>query len=107
MRTLYLCGAGNPEGVRLAQAVNRAAGRWECVVLLDDDVAKHGQRILGVDVAGPFAALADALARNTGATDVGVPELLAARKTILPLTALVAARNVIVPAPGPAAEEAP
>ena len=29
MRTLYLCGAGNLEGVRLALVVNREQARWE------------------------------------------------------------------------------
>jgi sugar O-acyltransferase (sialic acid O-acetyltransferase NeuD family) len=62
-KTLYLCGASNPEGVRLALAVNRAAARWERIILLDDDAAKHGQRILGVEVAGPFAALEEASPR--------------------------------------------
>lgn len=59
MTTLYLCAAGNPEAVRLALAVNRAGHHWDRIVLLDDDPAKHGQEILGVPVAGPFAALAD------------------------------------------------
>ncbi|MBI4602351.1 MAG: hypothetical protein HY721_10365 [Planctomycetes bacterium] len=57
LRTLYLCGAGNPEGVRLALAVNRMEGRWDELVLLDDDPAKHGRSVLGVRVAGPFEAL--------------------------------------------------
>ena len=57
MSTLYLCGAGNPEGIRLAQIVNRAQARWDRIVVLDDDPAKHGRKILGVEVAGPFAAL--------------------------------------------------
>jgi carbonic anhydrase/acetyltransferase-like protein (isoleucine patch superfamily) len=57
MSTLYLCAAGNPEGVRLALAVNRAAERWDRVVLLDDDPAKLGRDILGVEVMGPFEQL--------------------------------------------------
>jgi acetyltransferase-like isoleucine patch superfamily enzyme len=59
MSTLYLCAVGNPEGVRLALEVNAARPRWNRIVLLDDDPAKHGQEILGVPVLGPFAALAD------------------------------------------------
>ncbi|MCC5988225.1 MAG: hypothetical protein JJT95_11130 [Pararhodobacter sp.] len=58
MSTLYLCAAGNPEGVRLALEVNEAAGRWQRIVLLDDEPSLHGQEILGVRVVGPFAALA-------------------------------------------------
>lgn len=58
MSTLYLCAAGNPEGVRLAIEVNAAAGRWQRIVLLDDDPSLHGQEALGVRVQGPFAALA-------------------------------------------------
>ena len=59
MKTLYLCGAGNVEGVRLAQTVNRRQGRWDRIVLLDDDPAKRGCSIIGVDVAGPFSMLED------------------------------------------------
>lgn len=59
MSTLFLCAAGNPEGVRLALEVNAAHQRWNRIVLLDDDPARHGQEILGVPIIGPFAALAD------------------------------------------------
>ena len=57
MRTLYLCGAANPEGIRLALQVNRDCGRWDQIVLLDDDPAKHGTSTLGIEVKGPFALL--------------------------------------------------
>lgn len=60
MKTLYLCGAGNPEGVRLALTINAAQKRWERIILLDDDPSKHGQSILGVEIAGPFTALEQA-----------------------------------------------
>jgi len=59
MTTLYLCAAGNPDAVRLALEVNDAEGRWDRIVLLDDDPAKQGHKILDVPVIGPFAALAD------------------------------------------------
>ncbi|MCC5993104.1 MAG: hypothetical protein JJT99_11325 [Rhodobacteraceae bacterium] len=59
MSALYLCAAGNPEGVRLALEVNAAQGRWDRILLLDDDPGKQGQNILGVPVIGPFSALAD------------------------------------------------
>jgi len=59
MTTLYLCAAGNPEGVRLALEVNDACQRWERIVLLDDDPALLGHEIMGVPVVGPFAALVD------------------------------------------------
>jgi sugar O-acyltransferase (sialic acid O-acetyltransferase NeuD family) len=59
MRTLFLCGAGNSEGVRLAQLVNRRASRWDRIALLDDDPAKLGMRRLGVEVVGPIAMLHD------------------------------------------------
>ena len=36
MRTLFLCGAGNGEGVRLARQVERTRPRFERIVLLDD-----------------------------------------------------------------------
>ncbi|HLK67586.1 MAG TPA: acetyltransferase [Bryobacteraceae bacterium] len=60
MNTLYLCGAGNPEGVRLARKINRACGRWDRIVVLDDDASKLGQSSLGVEVAGPFCLLGEA-----------------------------------------------
>ena len=59
-QTLYLCGAGNPEGVRLALRIQREERRWERVLILDDDEAKHGTSILDVPIAGPFARLAQA-----------------------------------------------
>jgi len=46
MNTLYLCGAGNPEGVRLARKINRARCRWDRIVVLDDDPSKLGQNEL-------------------------------------------------------------
>jgi sugar O-acyltransferase (sialic acid O-acetyltransferase NeuD family) len=60
MKTLYLCGAGNPEGVRLAIIVNEARKRWDRIVILDDDPSKRGQTIMGVEIAGPFSMLREA-----------------------------------------------
>jgi sugar O-acyltransferase (sialic acid O-acetyltransferase NeuD family) len=60
MKTLYLCGASNPEGVRLALRIDRAQRRWAKIVVLDDDPARHGGSILGIEVAGPFLRLAQA-----------------------------------------------
>ena len=60
MRTLYLCGAGNSEGVRLALQVNARTARWDRIVLLDDDPAKQGTCRLDVPVVGPVDALHDA-----------------------------------------------
>lgn len=60
MKTLFLCGAGNPEGVRLATKINRASSRWERIVVLDDDASKLGQSSFGVTVAGPFSLLEEA-----------------------------------------------
>jgi len=57
MSTLYLCGAGNPEGVRLALNVNQRKSWWSRIALLDDDPAKQGQSILGVKIAGLFELL--------------------------------------------------
>ncbi len=55
--TLYLCGAGNSEGVRLALTINDRARPWQGILLLDDDPAKAGQRLCGIEVAGPFSLL--------------------------------------------------
>jgi sugar O-acyltransferase (sialic acid O-acetyltransferase NeuD family) len=60
VRKLYLCGAGNSEGVRLAQQLNARRSRWDHIVLLDDDPAKLGGERLGVPVVGPIDALYDA-----------------------------------------------
>lgn len=57
MRTLFLCGAGNPEGVRLALRVNEATHRWDRLLLLDDDVRKLAGTHMGVPVAGTFDRL--------------------------------------------------
>ena len=60
MRTLYMCGAGNSEGVRLALALNRHTPRWERIVILDDNEALHGQNKIGVEIVGAFDMLAEA-----------------------------------------------
>jgi sugar O-acyltransferase (sialic acid O-acetyltransferase NeuD family) len=60
MRKLYLCGAGNSEGVRLAQQINARHPRWDHIVLLDDDPAKLGSERLGVPVVGRIDTLHDA-----------------------------------------------
>ncbi len=60
MRTLYLCGVGNGEGIRLALQVNRATGRWRRIVLLDDDASKHGSTRVDLSVAGSFDLLREA-----------------------------------------------
>ncbi|MFQ5411133.1 MAG: hypothetical protein ACE5EC_02510 [Phycisphaerae bacterium] len=75
MSVLYLCGAGNSECVRLANRINEAEARWERIVLLDDDPARHGQSLLGVCIEGPFdrleradpaeARIANVVARST------------------------------------------
>jgi len=60
MSELYLCGAGNPEGVRLAVKVNQQQNRWDRISLLDDDESKHEKSVLGVEIAGPFSSLEQA-----------------------------------------------
>ena len=60
MRTLYLCGAGNSEGVRLALLISEQQSRWERIFLLDDDPAKHAEKLLGIEIIGAFSLLADA-----------------------------------------------
>lgn len=60
MAILYLCGAGNPEAVRLALRVNRQQFRWDQIALLDDLPHNQGRSILGVRVVGPLSTLAQA-----------------------------------------------
>ncbi|MBK9317196.1 MAG: hypothetical protein IPM55_23540 [Acidobacteria bacterium] len=59
-KTLYLCGAGNSEGVRLALTINRRNSRWDRIFLLDDEPAKKGLEVLGIKIAGPLEMLAEA-----------------------------------------------
>lgn len=85
MTTLYLCGAGNCEGVRLALAINRKHPRWDRIFLLDDDPAKHGQSILGMEVVGPFALLEDVDANAAEVANLvsrTVPKRWSARRKI-------------------------
>lgn len=67
---LYLCGAGNSEGVRLALAVNCARQRWDRLVLLDDDPAKHGRCLLGVEITGPIRMLEAADPASSGVANL-------------------------------------
>lgn len=69
-KTLYLCGAGNPEGVRLALRIQRREGRWERILILDDDPAKQGTSILDVPIAGPFQLLEQADAETSEVTNL-------------------------------------
>jgi len=62
--TLFLCGAGNAEGVRLALRVNEKESRWEKIVILDDDQAKKGKSILDVKIEGAFELLKQADPNN-------------------------------------------
>jgi serine acetyltransferase len=66
MKTLYLCGAGNPDGVRLAMIVNREEPKWDRLVVLDDDPARHGQELLGAPIAG---GIEEMLAKADPSTD--------------------------------------
>jgi sugar O-acyltransferase (sialic acid O-acetyltransferase NeuD family) len=60
MSTLFLCGAGNSEGVRLALSIERVLHRWNRLALLDDDPAKKGLTLLGVSVVGNSGELSQA-----------------------------------------------
>lgn len=60
MTTLFLCGAGNPEAIRLAVVINSHAARWDRIVVLDDNPATHGRSIVGVKVVGSFEMLEQA-----------------------------------------------
>ena len=59
MGTLFLCGAGNSEGVRLAMQCAESHG-LERIVLLDDDPSLVGFERIGVPVVGALDALNDA-----------------------------------------------
>jgi len=70
MKTLYLCGVGNAEGIRLAIRVQEATRRWDRILLLDDDPARHGEVRLGLPVVGGFDRLAEADAANDEAVNL-------------------------------------
>jgi carbonic anhydrase/acetyltransferase-like protein (isoleucine patch superfamily) len=70
MKTLYLCGVGNAEGIRLAIRVREATQRWDRILLLDDDPSKHGQERLGLPVVGGFDCLATADPENDEAVNL-------------------------------------
>ncbi|MDP6978462.1 MAG: phosphopantetheine-binding protein [Myxococcota bacterium] len=59
MKSLYFCGAGNSEGIRLAQTINREEQRWSEMFVLDDDASRHGTKLLGCEIIGGFDVLAD------------------------------------------------
>ena len=63
--TLFLCGAGNAEGVRLSLRVNEKESRWEKIIILDDDKEKVGNSILGVRVEGAFEMMKQADKNNS------------------------------------------
>ncbi len=58
MSTLFLCGAGNPSGIRLAINVNNAEKKWDNIVILDDDPNRKATTILGCEVVGGLPELA-------------------------------------------------
>jgi len=60
MSTLFLCGAGNPAGVRLAINVNQAINKWDRIIILDDNRDLLGNRTLDCEVAGGFSELTNA-----------------------------------------------
>jgi sugar O-acyltransferase (sialic acid O-acetyltransferase NeuD family) len=57
---LYLCGAGNAEGVRLALRINEKHKYWKKIFILDDDPDKSGKKILGIEILGSFDILNNA-----------------------------------------------
>ena len=96
MSTLFICGAGNSEGVRLAMVCNEHKTRWEKMLVLDDDPELHGKNLIGVPIIGGFAALAKAnpekdqvinLVARTTAGRAGARRKIATYK--VPFTALV------------------
>jgi sugar O-acyltransferase (sialic acid O-acetyltransferase NeuD family) len=60
MKSLYFCGAGNSEGIRLAYKINQEHERWDRMFVLDDDPSTHGKKLLGCEVIGGFEKLAEA-----------------------------------------------
>jgi sugar O-acyltransferase (sialic acid O-acetyltransferase NeuD family) len=98
MRRLYLCGAGNPEGVRLAIRLNAQARRWDELLLLDDDPARLGQSQMGVPVLGSIDLLANADRATAQAVNLisrSTPRRRAARARIaafgVPFASLISA----------------
>lgn len=89
--TLFLCGAGNAEGVRLALRINEKQKNWEKIVICDDDLEKKGDKILGVEIIGPFELL-----RNADPDTMEVVNLVA-RTTIKRQLAYEKIKNYEIP----------
>jgi len=77
---LYLCGAGNAEGVRLALRINEKQKNWDKIFILDDDPNKLGKKILGIEILGPFDILKDADPKKTEVVNL-VARTTSKRKT--------------------------
>ncbi len=60
MSTLFMCGAGNSEGVRLAMTCNSHQERWGKILVLDDDESRHGGDLIGAAIVGGFDELRNA-----------------------------------------------
>lgn len=60
MNTLFLCGAGNPSGVRLALNVNKVKQKWHKIVILDDNPEKKNHYIFGCKISGSITELQNA-----------------------------------------------
>ncbi len=88
---LFLCGAGNPEGVRLALRINEKQMKWEKIFICDDDMKKKGKQILGIEIIGPFESL-----RNANPETMEVVNLIA-RTTIKRQTAFEKIKNYGIP----------
>ena len=96
MSTLFLCGAGNSEGVRLAMVCNNHERRWDNIHVLDDDPSRHGSDLIGVPIIGGFDVLASADPENDQVANLVARTTAgraAARKKIasygIPFTSLV------------------
>jgi sugar O-acyltransferase (sialic acid O-acetyltransferase NeuD family) len=61
LRPLLLIGAGGlaRETLELVRALNRTVPTWDVLGVLDDDPAKHGSAVHGVEVIGPGEAVHD------------------------------------------------
>ena len=69
MKTLYLCGAGNSEGVRLTLNINAAQARWDRIVILDDDPKKRGKRFSNARVLGDHSGMLE-IAQKESVSDI-------------------------------------
>ncbi len=83
-RPLFIIGAGGfgRETLEAVRALNALASTWAVLGFLDDDPARHGQVVDGIEIVGPTGTLADHPAAAAVVT-IGNPDDYTTRRRIV------------------------